>query len=514
MIRLIAILITAGLIAATAAWFADHDGVLMLTIAGYEIRTSAGFAVLMMILLAALVLVVIQLVSFLFGGPSRIGAFFTGRRALHGYNALSRGLIAAAAGDTMEAANLARQSEKLLGVQPLALLLKAQAAQLAGNDERLDTVYRAMLDHPETEFLGLRGLYGLALRRHNEEQALSFATRAHALRPKAAGAASALFDLRVARQEWQEAQALVAQAARAKIISPDIARRRRGVLLAAEAVEDDRNGDAAALSHALEALGFAPSLTPAALIAARHLTREGRAWRAQDIIEAAWAQAPHPELAEAYAAIRPDDDRDSRAARMAGLANLNPNHRESRLILAEQAITTRHWSDARAALAPLAEEFAGVRVCSLMADLAQGEEDPMTAQIWRARAARAPRDAQWVCARCGWSSALWAPTCPSCRTFDAFSWGTRTSVTLDQTARESIASMQLPMPMPLGSDPGGVTIEGASRARLDAPSTVLRPSGNSTYLRAPDDPGPGGVTDMFEAGETERAPEEQSEPRG
>jgi uncharacterized membrane-anchored protein len=44
MIRLLVILIAAGLVALSAAWIADHDSVLMLTVGDYEIRTTAAVA--------------------------------------------------------------------------------------------------------------------------------------------------------------------------------------------------------------------------------------------------------------------------------------------------------------------------------------------------------------------------------------------------------------------------------------------------------------------------------------
>ena len=44
MIRLLVILLAAGLVALSAAWIADHDSVLMLTAGDYEIRTTAAVA--------------------------------------------------------------------------------------------------------------------------------------------------------------------------------------------------------------------------------------------------------------------------------------------------------------------------------------------------------------------------------------------------------------------------------------------------------------------------------------
>jgi uncharacterized membrane-anchored protein len=49
MIRLLVILIAAGLVALGAAWIADHDAVLMLSAGDYEIRTTAAVAIALLL---------------------------------------------------------------------------------------------------------------------------------------------------------------------------------------------------------------------------------------------------------------------------------------------------------------------------------------------------------------------------------------------------------------------------------------------------------------------------------
>ena len=58
MIRLLVILLAAGVVGLSAAWIADHDSVLMLTVGDYEIRTTAAVAIaLLLVCFAALWLV-------------------------------------------------------------------------------------------------------------------------------------------------------------------------------------------------------------------------------------------------------------------------------------------------------------------------------------------------------------------------------------------------------------------------------------------------------------------------
>jgi HemY protein len=496
MTRLILILIMAGLVATGVAWLADNDGVATIAIAGYEFSTRASAALVLALILAAVLAALMRLAFVVFGRPSQFGSWAAERKAKQFFQALSHGLIAAASGDAAEAGHFGRRSDKLLKEQPLGLLLNAQAAQLAGEDEKEGAAYSAMLRYPETEFLGLRGLYTLAMRHHDEDQALAHAIRAYALKPKA-WAMNALFDLRVSRREWREAATLVMQATRAKVLTADVARRRRAVLLAAQAVEAERTGDAAAQSHALEALALAPGLTAAALIAVRHLTGQGRAWKAQDIIEAAWSQTPHRELAEIYAAIRPEDDRDARAVHLIGLAKLNPGHRESRVLMAEQFVALRQWDEARNVLTPLAEDFSSARVCNLMAMIANGEQDVLTAQLWRSRAARAGRVADWRCVQCSSVAPEWAAVCPTCGAFDSLNWSAPEISMLGQGPRQIAASVKLPIPSQGTAPAVGVIVDATARSRGSVSSYRTEETA-TRFLRLPDDPGPGGPADIFE----------------
>jgi HemY protein len=444
MARLVVILIVLGLIAAGAAWLTDNDGTATFVMAGYEWRMSTSIAVLLAVLLAIAVAFLIWLLLFLVGGPARLGAWSTQRRARKFFQSLSHGLIAAAAGDAGEASHFARRTEKLMRGQPLALLLLAQAGELSGEEDKQEAAYHEMLKYPETEFLGLRGLFELALRRHDEVQALVHATRAYALKPKA-WALNAMFDVRVSRREWREAVALVVQATRNRALSPEDAKRRRAVLLAAQAIDAERSGDTAALEFALEALALAPGLTAPALIAARHLTAQGQIRKAEDVIEAAWAEAPHRDLARAYAAIRPGDSKEARAERLIGLAKLNPMHRESRMLLAEENVALNRWDEAHSILAPLAEDRSSARVCSLMADIAQGQEDAPAAQLWRSRAARGTRLADWRCLRCCGTASEWGPVCPRCGAFDSLRW---TAPELAPAAVPLASGAPVPLPAP------------------------------------------------------------------
>src|SRR5258708_12741774 len=77
-----------------------------------------------------------------------------------------------------------------------------------------------MLNRPETEFLGLRGLLTQALRRGEESAALRLAERAHTMRPKTPWVLTNLLALQVKAGAWQRAQATLAHLVNANLLPP------------------------------------------------------------------------------------------------------------------------------------------------------------------------------------------------------------------------------------------------------------------------------------------------------
>ncbi|MEI9990262.1 MAG: heme biosynthesis HemY N-terminal domain-containing protein [Rhizomicrobium sp.] len=473
MIRLIGILVGAALLAIGIVWIADRQGELVFTIDAYEIHMSAAVAIALAVLFTVVVILLARLITTLVTGPGAIGAWFNARRMRRGNDALSQGLLAIASGDAGEARRHAERARGILGTHPLALLLQSQSAQVDGDAAAQRHAYRAMLHHEQTEFLGLRGLFLLAAREDQPDQALVFAERAHALRPRVAWAANALFELKAARGDWADARKVLEDLARFKLLEGPVLRRRRAVLLAAEALEADRHGATdTALARAEDALALEPGLAPAAMLAAKKLAAAGKLWRAQGVVEACWAVSPHPDLAEIYAAMKPDESNEQRVARLVGLAHLNRDHFESRLLECEEAVLTRNWSEARRLLAPLLGDHASARVCALMAEIEEGERaDATLAHAWLARAARAPRDAEWRCRHCGMAQDEWSAVCRTCSNFDTLAWS---------AGGEAVRPEILP------------ALETPPR-KLPTPKRPAEPAMIVSLPRPPDDPGPGGL---------------------
>ncbi len=401
-------------------------------------------------------------------GPRRYVAGRAARRREQGYLALTKGLVAVAAGDPKSAQRFGKETGRLID-NPLNLLLFAQAAQLEGNEAAARRHFRAMLDHAETEFLGLRGLLVQATKAGAWDAALDYARRAYALRPETGWVNSALFDLEVRAGDWRAAQKTLAAAARQRHVSGAEESRRRAVLLAERARSARRQGrDDEALALAREAHKLAPGLVAASALAAELLAAAGKTRAAARLIEDGWAEAPHPDLARAWAALAPDEAPMERVKRLERLVRRKPGHAEGHIALAEAALAAELWGAARNHLEAALNERPSQRVLRLLATLEERENaDARAARGWLLRAASAPPDAAWLCDGCGAVSVAWGARCDACGAFDALVWR------VPPSPAAVAAPDEAPVEATAGATAGATPVALAGGTAEEAPAVVV-----------------------------------------
>src|SRR5205085_3482006 len=194
MIRVIVFLIAAGLLAVGVVWLADRPGQVAITWLGYRADTSVMVAIMAVIALAIVAVLLWSLVRFLLRSPKLFSLALRERKRRRGYDAISRGLIAIGAGDARAAQRFAANAQKSLPGEPLALLLRAQTAQLNGDRAGAEEAFRAMAQRGDTRLLGLRGLYVEAQRRNDPAAARLVAEEAAKDAPALAWAGQAVLE--------------------------------------------------------------------------------------------------------------------------------------------------------------------------------------------------------------------------------------------------------------------------------------------------------------------------------
>lgn len=422
----LAIALTFGL-----SFIMETPGGVRIAFGGQEINLEPiGFVVAILVLLLAfwillkLAGLLVATLRFISGDETALSRFWGRNRERRGYDALAEGMIALAAGEGTTAAAQANKAERLLNRPELTRLLNAQACEMSGDTSGALKHYKELLQDNRTRFVGVQGILKQKLAEGDTETALKLAEKAFALRPRHGGNLDTLFALQSEHADWSGARTTLAAKQRAKTLPKDVAKRRDAVLSLADAVKALADGHPAlARDSAVYANKTAPTLVPAAVMAARMLLDDGKVRPATKVLKSAWQVMPHPDLAAAFGALVQDETAEARRKRFEQLARLHPNHPETKMLLAELALSEEDFPAARRAIGDLAEDQPTTRSLALMAAIEQGSgADELTVRAFLAKALSASRGEQWVCSACGHAHAEWTPACTNCNAFDTLDW--------------------------------------------------------------------------------------------
>jgi HemY protein len=397
----------------------------MFTGFGYEVQIQASF----LIFLVLLVLFIVTRIDRLWRGfvavPSVYRRYRWAARREKGYQTLTHGLVAVAAGDAAGARRLSKRAESLVPHTPLTKLLTAQAALLNNDAAKARRHFMDLLDDKAAAFFGVRGLLNETLSTGNYREALDLVRHAEKLQPSRGWVIRTLFDLETRHREWLKAERTLRKAQKLGVFDATTAAQHRQAIWTAMAADAQAQGEqAAALQLAKSALSIDPGFTPAAARAARLSEERGKRRAALKIVQSAWARNPHPELAALWMMWAPPVKKQKSiydAGRIVynwakRLDDMNPGHREGHRLLGNAALNVNLWKEAREQL-QAGSDYRG------LAKLEQEETgNEGKAREWLEMAHDAPPDPRWTCTSCGHAAPEWQALCRHCGHFNTMSW--------------------------------------------------------------------------------------------
>jgi len=286
----------------------------------------------------------------------------------------------------------------LIGSTELGRVISALSAEAAGDSDVAVEHYQAMLENEKTRATGQRGLAQNMLATGDLPGAIEQSREAYTSNPEAQWAFETLFKAEVANHQWLDAEDTLGTGEQRKHVDKTTARRRRAVLNTAEADKLHDDGDfSKALELAVKANSLAPEFAPATALAAKLYKLQDDPKAASKLIEKSWAEAAHPALSLSFLDLLEGSSDKTRDKRLAALAKQAPDHRETKILMAENHLRCGDAVQAWAILSPLlrAEETPSSRLCVLAAQTEERLNNPTDAKLWMQRAATAPREADW-----------------------------------------------------------------------------------------------------------------------
>lgn len=409
----------------------DVEGGATISIGGQEATLGVlelVFALVALVVLVWLGLKVLRFLvvafKFLNGDETAFTHYRMRNRERKGYDALSEGMMAIAAGEGHLALTKAERADKLLDKPELTTLLKAQAAEMTGNKGVAEESYKKLLGNAETRFVGIRGIVKQKLAEGDTDTAMALAQKGFALRPKHEEMQDILLKLQAEKADWSGARQTLGAKLKSGNLPRDVHKRRDAVLALSEARDVlDQGKDIEAREAAIEANRLSPDLIPAAVMAARSYISDSKPRYAARVLTKTWGAQPHPDIAAAFAEIAPDENPKERLKRFRALTKQHPADSETKMLLAELNIAAEDFPEAKRALGDLVETDPTARNLTLMAAIERGQgADDAVVRGWLTRAVTAPRGPQWICENCQHIHSNWEPVCGNCASIDTLAW--------------------------------------------------------------------------------------------
>ena len=402
--RFIGWLIKLGLIGLITAWLVRNPGVIRVDWQGWQAQFPTALAVIGIGLVILIVWKFASLWTYISERP-RVWAQNRQRRKLdNGYQALQQGLLAAATGDGGQARRQADLAERLLGKQPGVQLLAAQAAQLAGDHKAAERFFSDLAQKNTTRLPGLLGQLRLAEANDTAARQREIAREIIALSPSDPRALDHLIADATEQEDWDQAETYLRKSQRSKKphksdpVLPENVENQTWNLAdihyhqALKARSDGSKPDALRLAG--KTLQLDPGHAAAAILTAQIHQDNEQTSKAQRILRACWRHRPAPEIADLYQKLGPKNEGQlEKLRRMEKLIADNPDHLESRYLLAEESLNAQIWGRARHLLSSLENDLDDpasppARFCRLMARLEEeGNSDPEESRRWLLAAA-------------------------------------------------------------------------------------------------------------------------------
>jgi len=507
MFRIISLLIAMVIIGAGLASLADYPADIALILPGWRIVFTPLAAAVIILLAFLTVLLLIYLIRLILS-PLNWGTAWRLHKKAAAYKNLALGLMAAYAGDIIEAREKLDEAKSALPAarEPLTALLMAEIYRAEAQEMELlapqgeaqmpPVADKTFLPLLQKQFLTAGGyetakqseksraaklpvlcaLYDQASKAGKFPDAARFAAVAASEQPALSWASLSAISAAAGKGDWQSAAELYDHWREAwrKPIKKDASGRLerafdyyRQCLLCGQAAAVFPYQPRQGRDLALEAHKLNPQFIPASLLAAEILFQQNEARKAEKLALAAWSQEQHPDLANLFITSGGlTKDAGEKLKRAQELLSASPDSAIAHRAAAEAAFAAKDYILARAHAEKAAAKMPAAGLYILLAEIAAAENKREEIDGFLLKALSAEPDKVWIAD--GQKLTIWQALSPVSRRFGAVRWQ-RPSAAVFNEAQISGLAEKLHL-----RGLQGAAAASASAAALNAPSAELR----------------------------------------
>ncbi len=346
MVKAISWGIKIGLLVWLSVWLANRPGHVHIVWSEWNIDTTIGFAVALVIILCVLSVIITNSWHKINTLPSIIQKYWSKRQQERGYDVLTHALVAIASGDQKAAKRMTSKAHELLENDTVSTLFAAQASQLAGDHEAAVEYFQKLLDKPNTAFLGLLGLMRHAKEQRLFDEALAYAKRALILQPASTVLLKEIFSLQLNLRTFEDGLETLQQLKNLHAIDKDEAGQRGAEMhwaLSEAALKEENLSKAE--KHGSAAYTAMPETGVHLYVRVLEQQKKGR--KAMSLIEKHWHEIANVDMAAAYVRMSGAKSNLEKARAMETLCARDMDNPVTILLLAEALIDAEIWGKAR-----------------------------------------------------------------------------------------------------------------------------------------------------------------------
>ncbi len=429
MLRALWFFVQLSVVVAAAVWILSQRGAVDISWNQYTLSLNLGVFLLALVLLTLVAGVFFKVIGVIVGTPGALSRRRREKNRQKGFQALTRGFVAIAAGDAKKATGYAKDVRKLLPDETgLPLLLEAQSARLRGEEETARYSFEKLLTDKDAAFFGIRGLLKSSLDEGDTARALGYAKTALDKNPKQPWILKSVYELELQNHHWHAAMTTLERAKKYKAIDEARARKDEIGLLMILAEEERLAGnESGALKKVERAMKIDPGFVPAVLRLADNYLERNKKGKVVSLVERAWKINPHPDLVILWGLVAPENTANDPLRRLRWfekLVALKADSADGQLAAAKVAMEAGLAGEARGYLAMAETLRPTASVYRMRADLEeQTTRSPHVIREWMDKAAEAAPDAVWHCVVTGAIYERWSPVTQPQGLFNTIEWG-------------------------------------------------------------------------------------------
>ncbi len=415
-------------------WVLDHDGVVLITWLGYEVKTDIVIALFLSLALAFVLFLIFYVFALILSikFPNFLKTFFRKNyfkrleRLVHrhhqAFDVLQKLLLALEVEDEKSAYDLQKKFKSLVKNPHLNNFFLGKIAFVKKDFSESVDFFSKLGEGRNAKILVLRAKFKLALEKQENESAIAYARQILLVKSDSFDIVHTLFLLYKKEGLWQESKNLIAQYGADKF-KDELHKRDVAVINSALALEAyQKRKISESLKYCKIALKAQEEFLPALEIMLKCLIRRGLSLQVNWMIKRIWRKNPHLILAKIFDFNNRKSSKKRRIKLIKALAKSNLESAVSKVAVGMVAYRVGDYEVAKSFLNESLLITKTYRAYRILAEISKslGNNEESLRNVTRAKMFGC--DDHYVCNACNHISAKWSAKCDSCGAYDSYEW--------------------------------------------------------------------------------------------